>query len=201
MMANTGEDPDACLLMLLYLQPLFKANFDMDAIIEVVKNYATLLNSVMLVVLLFKYGSDIRKHRLEYKKLECEVRSLRERENEAAQKILLATGDDIKRYVIQPMIETIRRREREQDERSHRLEQTLERSITQSLEAVHYMSKENEIHSQREQEREQHRFYEHYEHLLNKLSYLLENNTSAIKRMLIEKDIIQEDTSSEDNQP
>lgn len=93
----------------------------MDSLLKIAKDYATIINSVLLIVLLFKYASDIRKQRLEYKKLECELKALRDRESEATNKILAATGDDLKRFVIDPMVEAIRRREEELQRGHHYL--------------------------------------------------------------------------------
>ena len=112
----------------------------MDSIIQIAKDYATIINSVLLIVLLLKYASDIRKQRLEYEKLERELKALRDRESEATQKILAATGDDLKRFVIDPMVEAIRRREeelqrghhyllRELSDTSESMKETRERSI------------------------------------------------------------------------
>ncbi len=93
----------------------------MDDVLHIVKDYATIINSVLLIVLLFKYALDIRKQRLEYEKLERELKALRDREAEATQKILAATQDDLRRYVIDPMVEAIHRREEEIQSGHHNL--------------------------------------------------------------------------------
>ena len=72
----------------------------MDTILQIVKDYATVVNSLLLIVLLIKYASDIRKQRLEYKKLEHELKALRERDAKAVQKVLTPTDEELKRYII-----------------------------------------------------------------------------------------------------
>ena len=93
----------------------------MDTILQAAKDYATLINSVLLIVLLFKYASDIRKQRLEYEKLERELKALCERDAEATKRVLVATADEITRFVIEPAVEAIRRREYELLDRHHSL--------------------------------------------------------------------------------
>lgn len=93
----------------------------MDTILQIAKDYATLINSVLLIVLLFKYASDIRKQRLEYEKLERELKALRDREVEIDKKVLIASADEINHYVIRPVLEAINRQEDKRQDRDRTL--------------------------------------------------------------------------------
>jgi len=133
----------------------------MDSILQIAKDYATIINSVLLIVLLFKYISDIRKQRLEYEKLERELKALRDRETEATQRILLATGDDLRRYVIDPMVEALHRRE-EELQRGHHY---LLREFSETSESMRGLREKSMVGRE--------------------LSFLLERNIQVIERLTL----------------
>jgi hypothetical protein len=90
-------------------------------IVELTKDYATLANSLVLILLVVKWAAGSRRQRLEREALERELKALRERETEATAKILQATADDLNRQVITPLVQAIDRRNKELEEGHRRL--------------------------------------------------------------------------------
>jgi hypothetical protein len=90
-------------------------------IVDVAKDYVPLANLLVLVLFLGKYLLDLRRWRLEREKLERELKALREGEVDATAKILQASADSINHLVIGPLVDTIRKRDRELEEAHRRL--------------------------------------------------------------------------------
>lgn len=90
-------------------------------IVEIAKDYATVINSIVLIVLLLKNMADLRNQRLEYEKLERELAKLRAQDAADRSAVLQATSEDIHKYVIEPLARGIRRREEEFERYQHNL--------------------------------------------------------------------------------
>jgi hypothetical protein len=102
-------------------------------IVEVAKDYATVVNSIVLIVLLLKNMADLRKQRLEHEKLERELRRLRAQDEADRSEILKATAEDIRRYVIEPLAKDLR----ERDERFDRFQTHLMHEFRDTAAALH----------------------------------------------------------------
>ena len=91
--------------------------------LEFFKDIAIGVNALVLIALAVKYAQDLRRHRLEYEKLSLEHQKLRheilriENDLQNKQKLILeATSDDIRRYVLKPLVEEIEAASRRSDE-------------------------------------------------------------------------------------
>jgi hypothetical protein len=90
-------------------------------IVELTRDYATLVNSLALILLLVKLAADSHRQRLEREKLERELTILREGEADATARILQATAADLNNQVLGPLVESMRKRDKEIEESHRRL--------------------------------------------------------------------------------
>lgn len=77
--------------------------------LELIKDLGTAINSLVFLILVFKYLNDLKRFGLEHEKLTMEVQRLR-KEAEARPNLVAApTPDDIRTLVTDPVIREIRR--------------------------------------------------------------------------------------------
>jgi uncharacterized protein YukE len=110
--------------------------------LEFVNKYVVLINSLILILLVFKYLQDLRraqtdyrKLNLEHEKLKYELDKLRSEMQKSERLVVEASAEQINKYVIEPLSEEINRAARElggtvesfrqtQSDWSQRMEQT-----------------------------------------------------------------------------
>ena len=133
-------------------------------LVQIAKDYATVINTFVIIVLLFKYLSDVRKQGLEYRKLEIELARLKEVNEREKREIIRATQEDIRRFVVEPMIDEIKEGYREH----HKLQSNILQDFHYSLER---MAKKSFVDSSD--------FRDTYRHLI----HCIEKNSEAMLKL------------------
>ncbi len=90
-------------------------------LLEMAKEYAPAINALALLLVLFKLALDGRRQRLEREKLERELTALRDRETEAAAKLLKVSAEDVQQQVIAPLLKAQAQRDKEIQDAHRRL--------------------------------------------------------------------------------
>src|ERR1035441_3037545 len=110
---------------------------------------AAAVNTVVLVLLIIKYRSDVRKQRLEYEKiglenekLKREISSLQQRETEPTLRVVKPTAEDLRRYVIEPLLQQQAELQKQHlqfldgFQRSHRAFETRDAELLDSMQQI-----------------------------------------------------------------
>jgi hypothetical protein len=100
------------------------------SIIEIAKEYAPLLNALVLLLVLIQFVATSRRHRMELEKLGRELSELRQRESEAAARLLNLVAEDINQRVIGPLVESLQKRDQELQNAHRRLLEAFYQSNT-----------------------------------------------------------------------
>ncbi len=79
------------------------------SVLDVLNKYIVVINSIILVILLFRYLQDVRRYHLDYKKLSLELEKLRDEVQKSKRTIVEASPDQVNKYVIEPLAKEIRR--------------------------------------------------------------------------------------------
>lgn len=163
------------------------------SIVEIAKDYGILVNSIVLIVLLFKYLGDLRKQKLEYDKLELDLRKqkleyekldrelqqLRARDEAERSEVLRATAQDIEKYVIGPLARELQ----ERDMNLRKTELELMEQIRESRGLA--QSVEREFHHDRERQCEiESRLAEQSEYLARTIERQIAVNQELLDRQV-----------------
>ena len=74
---------------------------------EYAKDAAIVINTLVLVVLLFKYVQDLRRSYIEHGKLRIAILKLEVEIGDQRRRILAASGEDVERHIIRPLREQL----------------------------------------------------------------------------------------------
>ncbi len=110
--------------------------------IELAKEYTPLLNALLVFLVLIKLLADSRRHRLEQEKLARELTELRQRETEAAARLLNLAAEDVKRLVLDPLLDAMHKRDQEMQNAHRRLIEAYHQSATTIHEQTRQRDKE-----------------------------------------------------------
>jgi len=88
--------------------------------LEIINKYVVLLNSIILIILVFRYLQDLRRYQLDYRKLNLEHEKLKyeldmlQSEMQKSERVVVeASPEQINKYVIEPLSMEINRAARE----------------------------------------------------------------------------------------